>query len=166
MNRAQLGDIVALPGDDVVEHLAQARGDGAHFRAVDIFVQFDRSQPLVYQLAGEVDIGTVAKPTTTCEKPNFETDRMFSTRGNPLIACSIGKVMRCSTSSGPKAGAAVLICTCTGVVSGKASISRYPSEIVPAMARANTPRITNARCRNDNSMMWLSNLELRGVHDC
>ena len=33
-------------------------------------------------------------------------------------------VMRCSTSSGPRAGATVFICTCTGVVSGKASMSR------------------------------------------
>ena len=67
--------------------------------------------------------------TTTCEKPNFEIDRMLSRPGRPPIACSIGNVICCSTSSGPSAGATVLICTCTGVVSGKASISRYRSDM-------------------------------------
>ena len=38
----------------------------------------------------------------------------------------------CSTSSGESDGAVVLICTITGVVSGKASMSMYCSDHAPA----------------------------------
>ena len=66
--------------------------------------------------------------TTTCDRPNFEMERTMSRPGSPLIACSTGKVICRSTSSGESEGATVLIWICTGVVSGKASMSRWPSE--------------------------------------
>ena len=34
-------------------------------------------QPLVDQLPGEVDVGAVSNVTTTCDKPNFEIERML-----------------------------------------------------------------------------------------
>ena len=40
--------------------------------------------------------------TTTCDRPNFEIDRNCSKPGSPLIACSMGKVICRSTSSGAK----------------------------------------------------------------
>jgi hypothetical protein len=47
---------------------------------------------------------------------------VYSKRGRPAIAVSIANVMRCSASSGENPGASVLICTCTFVMSGTASI--------------------------------------------
>src|SRR5256885_1851842 len=94
--------------------------------------------------------------TTTCEKPNFETLRIPSSPGRPPIACSSGNVIRCSTSSGPREGATVLICTCTGVVSGNASISSFPSETTPTTARNPVTRTTSNRCRNEKSMIQFS----------
>ena len=40
----------------------------------------------------------------------------------PLMEVSTGKLTYCSTSTGPSAGAAVMICTCTLVTSGTASM--------------------------------------------
>src|SRR4051794_40144865 len=62
-----------------------------------------------------------ANSATTCEKPNFETERTSSSPFRPPRAYSTGKVMSRSTSSGASSGATVLTWTCTGVVSGKAS---------------------------------------------
>jgi len=42
-----------------------------------------------------------------CETPNFEMDRTFVRPGIPEMACSSGKVIWRSTSSGDKVGAAV-----------------------------------------------------------
>ena len=96
-----------------------------------------------------------SKTATTCDRPNFEIERTCSSPGRPLIACSIGKVICRSTSSGPSAGAMVLICTCTGVVSGKASMSRCWSETAPATAAATTPMTTSSRLRSEKSMIRL-----------
>jgi hypothetical protein len=64
---------------------------------------------------------------TTCEKPNLEMERTFSSPGSPPMAVSRGNVIWRSTSSGLSALATVLTCTCTGVVSGKASTGRSKS---------------------------------------
>ena len=61
---------------------------------------------------------------TTCDSPNFEIERTFCRPGKPLMASSTGSVICASVSCGFSAAAVVLICTCTGVVSGKASIGR------------------------------------------
>src|SRR5262245_59945288 len=94
--------------------------------------------------------------TTTCDRPNLEMERTCSSAGRPDSACSTGKVMRCSTSSGARAGAVVLICTCTGVVSGKASTSSRRSDSTPTTASASTPTTTRTRCRSEKSITQLS----------
>src|SRR5262249_2417635 len=66
---------------------------------------------------------------------------------------SMGKVICCSTSSGPRAGALVLICTWTGVVSGKASRSRWRMEKTPPTAKASATPRTRRRCRSEKSMI-------------
>jgi hypothetical protein len=64
--------------------------------------------------------------TVTWDRPYFDSERVPSSRGKPFITLSIGKLMRCSTSSGEMPGAAVLICTWTLVMSGTASIGSRP----------------------------------------
>ena len=114
-----------LPGDDVVEHFAQAGGDRPHLRPLDPVGQLDRRQPLVDELPGEVDVGAVLERDDHLRQAELR-DRAHAApaaaaRRSPARS---GKVICCSTSSGPSAGATVLICTWTGVVSGKASMSR------------------------------------------
>ncbi len=65
----------------------------------------------------------------------------------------MGNVICRSTSSGPSAGATVLICTCTGVVSGKASTSNRRRASTPAIAAASTTAITSKRFRREKSMI-------------
>jgi hypothetical protein len=55
---------------------------------------------------------------------------------------STGKVICRSTSSGTREGETVLICTCTGVVSGKASMGSRESENTPETATAAAPART------------------------
>src|SRR6266849_3484262 len=97
-----------------------------------------------------------SKVTTTWDSPNFETERSCSRRGMPLIFCSMGKVICCSISSELSDGAVVLIWTWTGVVSGKASMSRWASAKTPAAALAATARITQKRCRSEKSITQFS----------
>ena len=52
-----------------------------------------------------------SKTTVTTERPNWETERISSTLGMPLMADSTGKVMNCSVSSGARAGAVVMTWT-------------------------------------------------------
>ena len=63
------------------------------------------------------------KVTITTERPNMLALRISSSPGMPPIASSTGNVICRSTSSATMPEATVLICTCTGVVSGKASIT-------------------------------------------
>ena len=51
-----------------------------------------------------------------------EIERVDSRPGMPAMAVSTAKLTRCSASSGEYPGAWVLICTCTFVMSGTASI--------------------------------------------
>ena len=65
------------------------------------------------------------KITVTWDKPERDSERVCCKPGNPAMAVSMGKVMRCSVSSGEKPGAAELICTCTLVMSGTASMGSF-----------------------------------------
>ena len=94
-----------------------------------------------------------SKTTTTCDSPNFEIERSFSSPGKPLIDCSMGNVICRSTSSGESDGAVVLICTITGVVSGKASMSMYCSDHAPAAITTATATRTTIRFRSEKSMI-------------
>ena len=85
---------------------------------------------------------------TTCDSPNFEMERTFCRPGNPLMASSTGTVICASVSCGFSAAAVVLICTCTGVVSGKASIGR--------MLRLRPPMTTSAAASTQTSRRFLS----------
>src|SRR4051794_35791959 len=81
---------------------------------------------------------------TTCDRPNFETERTCSSPFRPPTACSTGKVICRSTSSGASSGALALICTWTGVVSGKASSGRWIAARTPSATRMPPrSRITN-----------------------
>src|SRR3954468_10246659 len=85
-----------------------------------------------------------ANSATTCEKPNFETERTSSSPLRPPRAYSTGKVMSRSTSSGASSGATVLTWTCTGVVSGKASSGRRRAASSPrTISRPARSRTTN-----------------------
>jgi len=86
-----------------------------------------------------------AKVATTWERPNLEMERTFSSCGRPAMAISTGRVICFSISSGPRFGATVLICTCTGVVSGKASTGRRRSAQAPAAKAAVKKRTVNSR---------------------
>src|SRR4051794_38414768 len=81
---------------------------------------------------------------TTCDRPNFETERTCSSPFRPPTACSTGKVICRSTSSGASSGATVLTCTWTGVVSGKASSGSRAAAWTPTtISRPPTSRTTN-----------------------
>lgn len=69
-----------------------------------------------------------SKMTVTWERPNFDIDRTSLSFGSPEIACSSGAVTCRSISNGDRTEATVLICTWTGVVSGKASRGRRAEE--------------------------------------
>jgi hypothetical protein len=63
-----------------------------------------------------------SKTTVTTETPYFESERISVTFGRPDMARSTGMLMYCSTSTGDRAGAAVMIWTWMLVTSGTASI--------------------------------------------
>lgn len=83
--------------------------------------------------------------TTTCDRLNLETERTFTRPGRPLTASSTGLVTCCSASCGLSDGTVVLICTWTGVVSGKASIGRRVSARPPTSRSAAASTQTSRR---------------------
>ena len=93
-----------------------------------------------------------SKTTVTAERPNRDTERISSTRGRPLIAVSTGKVMNCSTSSGPRPGPSVSTCTWTLVTSGTASIGSWPSDRTPSATRSTTSTRTSSRLSSDQAI--------------
>ena len=93
----------------------------------------------------------------TCDRPNLEIERTSVSAGRPATACSMGSVICCSISSAPKAGADALICTSTGVVSGKASISSRRAELNPIAATSSEMSATTQRCSMEMVMMRSSN---------
>jgi len=97
-----------------------------------------------------------SKVTVTCESPNLEIERTPASRGSPETATSTCWVIWLSTSSGESDGAAVLTCTCTGVVSGKASMGSRERECSPHTTNANDPSMTRRRWRKDQPMIQFS----------
>ena len=67
----------------------------------------------------------------------------------------MGVVICRSTSSGARPAAGVLICTWTGVVSGKASMSRFVQATTPGRPDRVAAK-TRKRLRSDQAMTWLS----------
>src|SRR5207302_6893034 len=71
MNCSQLGDIVPLPGYDVVKDLAEAGRHGPHLRPPAACGQFDGGQLLIDELPGEVDVGAVFEGHDDLRKTEF-----------------------------------------------------------------------------------------------
>jgi hypothetical protein len=88
--------------------------------------------------------------------PALEIDHMRVRRGRLPSTCSTGQVICRSTSSGPRPGAMVLTCTCTGVVSGKASMVSCDTDQRPSAANASAAATTTKRWCSDQVMMALS----------
>ena len=86
-----------------------------------------------------------SKATVTAERPKRLIERISSTRGRPLIAFSTGKVMNCSTSTGPSEGEVVRTCTCTFVRSGTASSGSVATEAAPTPSNTSDMSITTKR---------------------
>ena len=72
------------------------------------------------------------------------------------MPCSTGAVIWLSTSLGARPGAIVLICTWTGVVSGKASMFRPAREKRPSTTKPTPPATTRKRCCKDQSIRAVS----------
>lgn len=94
-----------------------------------------------------------SKVTVTALRPKRDTLRTSFSRGNPLITVSTGKVMNCSTSRGPSAGALVSTCTCTVVTSGTASMGRLRRARTPSAPTKSTKNATTRRFLMENRMI-------------
>ena len=97
-----------------------------------------------------------SKVATTCDNPNFEIDRALRSPGRPLMASSTGWVICASVSCGLSAAAVVLICTCTGVVSGKASMGKMLKARPPMTSNPSARTPTKSRFLRDDSIIQLS----------
>src|SRR5512136_200149 len=90
--------------------------------------------------------------TVTTERPAFETERTWSSRGSPRMAVSTGKVTNRSTSGGDIPGEVDRTSTWMLVTSGKASMGRRRMDQAPSPIRMATPTRTRARLRREPSM--------------
>src|SRR5690606_5437213 len=77
-------------------------------------------------------------------------------RGMPSISCSMGTVIRLSTSSGVMPGALMMILTCVVETSGNASIGRPRSATTPALASSTVRTSTRRRCVSEKSTIRAS----------
>ena len=91
--------------------------------------------------------------TITTDRPNMLALRRPSSPGMPPIANSTGNVICRSISSATMPGATVLICTWTGVVSGKASITSRLTATQPTRQTTAAPNNTARRRDRDQAMM-------------
>src|SRR5215203_2263382 len=96
-----------------------------------------------------------SKTTVITDSPYLESDRTSSTLGIPDIARSTGTVTYCSTSTGDSAGAAVMIWTCTFVMSGTASMGRTSADRTPTSTSNPVATRTMARCESDQATIQL-----------
>src|SRR6266705_1347756 len=86
-------------------------------------------------------------------KPLREKERVDSRPGVPASAVSSGNVTCLSISIGVSAGAMPLICTCTLVISGTASIGSLVKDQAPDTAAAIMSSSTSQRRRTENARM-------------
>jgi len=114
-----------------------------------------------YCLASVMSVAS-SKVATTCENPNFDADRTLTRPGSPPMDSSMGRVICCSISPGLSAGATVLICTCTGVVSGNASTGSMVRRHTPSAQRAAVNSRTISRFLSESSTSRASMRALRG----
>src|SRR6266550_4091585 len=95
-------------------------------------------------------------------KPLREKERVESRPGVPASAVSSGNVTCFSISIGVSAGAMPLICTCTLVTSGTASIGSLVKDQAPDTAAARVARTTSQRWRTEKARIRLSNRSVLG----
>ena len=150
VHRAQVGQAVASSRRAVMKDFAQPRGDRPHLGRSMPGGNLDVGQPLVDQLPGEVDIRAVVERDDDLRQAELRhASAIRPSPGKPPMANSTGKVICRSISSGTSAAAGVLICTCTGVVSGKASKFIARTERSPATPTTNDRKSTAQRCLSD-----------------
>ncbi len=77
--------------------------------------------------------------------PYFESERISVVFGIPAMARSTGVVTYCSTSTGESAGAEVITCTWTFVMSGTASIDSVLAARSPSSAQSSVASKTTGR---------------------
>ncbi len=132
-----------------MEHLAQPRGDrGPAADAPDPRRQFHRLQPLHDELPRLEDVDGVIECGDHLRQPELRDGAHVLQAGQAADGQFHRQVICASVSCGFKAAAVVLICTCTGVVSGKASIGR--------MLKLRPPMTTSAAARTQTSRRFLS----------
>ena len=82
-SRGSDGDIDSFGSHDVVKDLAQPGRDRSHRRPLDAGGQFDRRQPFVDQLPGEVDVGAVLERDDDLRQPELGDRTQFLQVGQP-----------------------------------------------------------------------------------
>ena len=87
-----------------------------------------------------------SKTIVMTDRPYFETERSWSSRGRPRIETSRGYVTNFSTSRGDMPGAADRSSTWMFVTSGKASSGIFRNEVMPNPMRIRTQMATSRRC--------------------
>src|SRR6266849_9488354 len=100
--------------------------------------------------------------TVIWAKPLREKERVDSRPGVPASAVSSGNVTCFSISIGVSAGAMPLICTCTLVTSGTASIGSLVKDQAPDTAAARVARTTSQRWRTEKARIRSSNRSVLG----
>src|SRR5947209_8189579 len=95
-------------------------------------------------------------------KPLREKERVDSRPGVPASAVSSGNVTCFSISIGVSAGAMPLICTCTLVTSGTASIGSLVKDQAPDTAAATVARTTSQRWRTEKARICSSKRSVLG----
>src|SRR6266699_6870821 len=103
-----------------------------------------------------------AKTAVTWAKPFREKERLDSSPGVPASAVSTGDVTCFSISIGVSAGAMALICTCTLVTSGTASIGSLVKDQAPDTAIARVARTTSQRWRTEKARIRSSKRSVLG----
>jgi hypothetical protein len=91
--------------------------------------------------------------TVTTDRPYFDVERTSVVLGMPAMARSTGTVTYCSTSAGESAGAEVMICTCTLVTSGTASMGSCKAARTPNSTRIKLAKSTTGRLASDQRTM-------------
>src|SRR4051812_7473158 len=94
-----------------------------------------------------------SKTIVTTDRPYLEIDRISVVRGVPAMARSTGMLTYFSTSTGDSAGAAVMTCTCTFVMSGTASMGSVNAARTPSARKTTDATRTMARFCRDNRTM-------------
>ena len=124
-----------------MEDLAESGGDRTHLRPRNAFGDLGDAQPFVDHLAGEVDVRAVGEDDDHLRDAELGDRAQLLKMRQAVDGLLDGKGDLPFDFLGREPGAMVLICTCTGVVSGKASMSSCDSDQAPStMKTTRRPR--------------------------